>query len=46
MDEELKEAVHAWLAAQPKSVFFFESIKKLVHRWKKCTEKQGDYVEK
>ena len=41
----MKEAVHAWLAAQPKS-FFFEGIKKLVQRWKKCTEKQGDYVEK
>jgi hypothetical protein len=23
-----------------------EGIKKLVQRWKKCTEKQGNYVEK
>ena len=39
-----KEAVHAWLAAQPK-VFCPAGIKKLVQRWKKCIEKQGDYVE-
>ena len=26
--------------------FFFVGIKKLVQRWKKCIEKQGDYVEK
>ena len=43
----MKEAVHAWLAAQPKNFFFFcEGIKKFVQRWKKCTEKRGDYVEK
>ena len=41
----LKEAVHAWLTAQP-NFFFPEGIKKFVQRWKKCTEKQGDYVEK
>lgn len=44
-DQEMKEAVHAWLAAQPKT-FFSEGIKKLVQRWNKCVEKQGDYVEK
>ena len=44
-DQELKEAVHAWLAAQPKT-FFSEGIKKLVQQWKKCIEKRGDYVEK
>jgi hypothetical protein len=44
-DQEVKEAVHAWLAAQPKT-FFFEGIRKLVQRWTKCVEKQGDYVEK
>ena len=42
----MKEAVHAWLAAQPKTFFFSEGIKKLVQRGKKCIEKQGDYVEK
>ena len=45
LDQKLKEAVHAWLAAQPK-MFFSEGIKKLVKWWKKCIEKQGDYVEK
>ena len=29
-----------------KHFFFSEGIKKLVQRWKKCIEKQGDYVEK
>ena len=29
-----------------KQFFFPEGIKKLVQRWKKCIEKQGDYVEK
>ena len=37
--------MHVWLAAQPKT-FFSEGIKKLVQRWKKCVETQGDYVEK
>ena len=44
-DQELKEAVHALLTAQLK-IFFSESIRKLVQRWTKCVEKQGDYVEK
>ena len=39
----MKEAVHAWLAAQPKT-FYSEGIKKFVQRWNKCIEKQGDYV--
>ena len=42
----MMKAVHAWLAAQPKPFFFSDGIKKLVQRWKKCVEKQGDYVEK
>ena len=41
----MKEAVHAWSAAQPKT-FFFEGIKKFVQGWKKCIEKHGDYVKK
>jgi hypothetical protein len=44
-DQEVKEALHAWFAAQPKT-FFSEGIRKLVQRWTKCVEKQGDYVEK
>ena len=43
-DQEVKKAVHAWLAAQPKT--FSEGTRKLVQRWIKCVEKQGDYVEK
>jgi hypothetical protein len=45
IDQEGKEAVHAWHAAQPKT-FFSEGIRKLVQQWTKCVEKQGDYVEK
>jgi len=49
-DQELKEAVHAWLTAQPRTFFLggwggMGGIKKLMQRWKKCIEKQGDYVE-
>jgi hypothetical protein len=40
-----REAVHKWLRDQPKS-FFVEGIRKLVYRWTKCIEKEGDYVEK
>ena len=29
-----------------KNIFLSEGIKKSVQRWKKCIEKQGDYVEK
>ena len=44
-DQEVKEPVDAWLAAQPKT-FFSEGIRKLVQRWTKCVEKQGNYIEK
>lgn len=44
-DQQVKDAVHTWLAAQPKT-FFSEGIGKLVQRWTKCIKKQGDYVEK
>jgi hypothetical protein len=37
-DQEVREAVHAWLTAQPKT-FFSEGIRKLVQRWTKCIEK-------
>ena len=43
-DQEVKEAVHAWLDAQTKT--FSEGIIKLVQRWTKCIEKQEDYVKK
>ncbi|XP_045132250.1 histone-lysine N-methyltransferase SETMAR-like [Portunus trituberculatus] len=44
-DEDVKEAVHKWLHDQPQT-FFSEGIRKLVDRWTKCIEKQGDYIEK
>jgi hypothetical protein len=44
-NQEVKEAVHAWLASQLKT-FFSKSIRKLVQRRTKCVKKQGDYVEK
>jgi len=44
-DKEVKEAVHEWLAAQPKT-FFSEDIQKLLERWNKCIAKHGDYIEK
>jgi hypothetical protein len=36
--------VHNWLCNQPKT--FLEGICKLVDRWTKRIEKEGDYVEK
>jgi hypothetical protein len=44
-NEEEIQAVHKWLHDQPKT-FFVEGIRKLVDRWTKCIEKDGDYVEK
>ena len=44
-DQELKEAVHSWRAAQP-TTFLSEGIKKLVQRCKKCIEKQEDCIER
>jgi hypothetical protein len=41
----LREVVHKWLDDQPKT-FFLEGIGKLVDRWTKCIEKEGDDVEK
>jgi hypothetical protein len=44
-NEEKIQAVHKWLRDQQKT-FFVEEIHKLVDRWTKCIEKEGDYVEK
>jgi histone-lysine N-methyltransferase SETMAR len=44
-DKDVKNTVHQLLCAQPKT-FYYDGIKKLVGCWKKCAEKQGDYVEK
>jgi histone-lysine N-methyltransferase SETMAR len=44
-DKDVKNAVHQWLRAQPKTLYY-DGIKKLAGHWKKCTEKQGEYVVK
>jgi hypothetical protein len=43
-EEEIQE-VHKWLHEKTKT-FFVEGIRKLVDRWNKCIEKEGNYVEK
>jgi hypothetical protein len=42
-DEKVKEAVHDWLAQQPKD--FFRGIYALVEHWRRCVERGGDYIE-
>lgn len=44
-DEQLQEEVTKWLKAQAAD-FFAEGISKLVHRYDKCLNLNGDYVEK
>jgi len=44
-DQQLKEKVHAWLVSQTR-IFYSEGIKKIVRRWTKLIEKQGDHVKK
>jgi hypothetical protein len=44
-DEDVKKAAHQWLRAQLKTVYH-DGIKKLVGRWGKSVEKQGDNIEK
>jgi len=41
-DDEVKQAVMSWIK-QGTPEFF---MRKLVLRWEKCIEQQGDYVEK
>jgi hypothetical protein len=44
-DDKVKQAVTSWIKQRtPK--FFIDSIRKLVLRWEKCIERQGDYVKK
>ena len=38
-------AVEEFLGVQT-AAFFFEGIAKLEHRWSKCVDVKGDYVEK
>jgi hypothetical protein len=44
-DEEVIGAVQNWLETIPKN-FFYDGIKKLVKRWNRCVEVEGDYIEK
>ena len=44
-DDEVKQAVTSWIK-QRTPEFFIDDMRKLVLGWKKCIERQGDYVEK
>ena len=44
-NEELERPVRSWIRAQ-RSDFFLDGFRQLVHRWKKCVNTAGDYVEK
>jgi len=44
-DDEVKQAVTSWIK-QRTPEFFIDGTRKLVLRWGKCIERQGDYVEK
>jgi len=41
----VKQAVTSWIK-QRTLEFFTDGMRKLVLRWEKCIERQGDYVEK
>jgi hypothetical protein len=43
LDDEVKQAV-TWI--KQRTPEFIDGIHKLVLRWEKCIERQGDYVEK
>jgi hypothetical protein len=44
-DEEVNQAVHEGLCTRPQE-FFSRGIRAHPVRWRKCVERQGDYVEK
>ena len=44
-DDEVKQAVTSWIKPRTPE-FFVDGMRKLVLRWEKCIERQGDYVEK
>ena len=44
-DDEVKQSVTSWIK-QRIPEFFIDGVRKLVLRWEKCIERQGDYVEK
>jgi hypothetical protein len=43
-DQEVKEAVRSWLAVQPKAFCYSEGKQKLMNRWTKFDEKEGDCI--
>ena len=45
MNEELMDGVKDWLSSQP-ATFYDAGIVKLVSRYDKCLNSEGDYVEK
>jgi histone-lysine N-methyltransferase SETMAR len=44
-DDEVKQAVTSWIKERTPE-FFIDGMRKLVLGWKKCIERQRDYVEK
>lgn len=44
-DIELTAEVDQWFETRPEG-FFLEGIRALLHRWQKCIDLRGDYVEK
>jgi hypothetical protein len=44
-DEEVHQVVHDWLRTRPQE-FFSRGIRALPVRWRKCVERQENYVEK
>jgi histone-lysine N-methyltransferase SETMAR len=44
-DEDVKRAVQKWLSSQV-ATFYDEGIQKLVSRYDKCLNNDGNYVEK
>ena len=44
-DDEVKQAVMSWIKQRTPELFI-DGMRKLVLRWEKCIERQGDYVEK
>ena len=44
-DDKVKQAVTSWIK-QRTPEFFIDGRRKLVLRWEKCIEQQGNYVEK
>jgi hypothetical protein len=44
-DDEVKQAVTSWIKQRTPELFI-DGMRKLVLRWEKCIERQGDYAEK